>query len=232
MKAFLLAAGLGTRLRPVTENIPKCLVPIHGKPLLYYWLRSFEKYGIDEVLINLHHFPDAILNFLHGTHFGLEIVTVYETELLGSAGTIRNNRHFIDSDEPFFICYSDNLTNVNLSEMVNFHRSHPHRFTLGLFHTSNPTECGIAELDDQEVVVGFVEKPKQPKSTLAGAGVYVADSRLFDYLPETSPADLGYHVLPKLVGQMNGYFIKDYFRDIGTIESYNRACEEFQSLTF
>ncbi|MFZ5516810.1 MAG: nucleotidyltransferase family protein [Candidatus Zhuqueibacterota bacterium] len=232
MKAFLLAAGLGTRLRPITENIPKCLAPIDGKPLLYYWLRSFEKYGIDEVLINLHHFPQPILNFLNEVDFGLKIVTVMEKELLGSAGTIRNNRDFINSDEPFLICYSDNLTNVNLSEMVEFHRSHPHIFTLGLFHTSNPTECGIAELDDQNVVIDFVEKPKNPKSTLAGAGVYVADPALFDYLPETTPADLGYHVLPKLVGKMSGFFIREYFRDIGTIESYNRACEEVAAIRF
>jgi len=232
MKAFLLAAGLGTRLRPITDNIPKCLVPINGKPLLYYWLHSFERYGIDQVLINMHHFPELILNYVNQANFGLDIVTVYEQELLGSAGTIRNNMDFVNDNEPFLICYSDNLTNVNLPAMIQFHNSHNNIFTLGLFHTLNPTECGIAEVDGQNTVTDFVEKPKEPKNNLAGAGVYVTEPTILDYLPEQHPADLGYDVLPKLIGRMSGFYIKDYFRDIGTIESYNRACEEVHGIEF
>lgn len=232
MKAFLLAAGLGTRLRPVTENIPKCLVPINGRPLLYFWLRSFEKYGISEVLINMHHFPELILNYLNDVKCGLDIVTVYEHELLGSAGTIRNNMDFIDENETFLICYSDNLTNVNISRMIEFHNSHENIFTLGLFHAANPKQCGIAELDEANRVIDFVEKPENPKSNLAGAGIYVTEKAIMDFIPNRFPSDLGYDVIPKLTNKMSGYYIRDYFRDIGTIESYNRACEEIAEIEF
>ena len=173
MKAFLLAAGIGSRLRPITENIPKCLVPINGHSLLYYWLKLFEQHGIDEVLINLHHLPDLVFQFfdenefdliyylshhsrvfqfLDENEFDLKIHTVFEQELLGSGGTIRNNFDFVCKDDEFLICYADNLTNMNLGRMIDFHRSKCPFLTLGLFYTSNPLKCGIAEVDENTFI--------------------------------------------------------------------------------
>lgn len=227
MKAFLLAAGIGSRLRPITENIPKCLVPINGHSLLYYWLKLFEQHGIDEVLINLHHLPDLVFQFLDENEFDLKIHTVFEQELLGSGGTIRNNFDFVCKDDEFLICYADNLTNMNLGRMIDFHRSKCPVLTLGLFYTSNPLKCGIAEVDENNTVVNFVEKPENPKSNLAGAGIYIANHEIRHYLPDRYPSDIGYEVLPQLVGMMKGYFIRDYFIDIGTVENYERARREF-----
>jgi len=228
MKAFLLAAGFGTRLRPITNRIPKCLVPIQGKPLLYYWLRLFERAGIDDVLINLHHLSDLVLQYLREQEFDLNIHTVYEEELLGSAGTIRNNFDFVSKEREFLICYSDNLTDMELGRMVEYHRSGSSVLTLGLFHSDNPSQCGIAELDEHNNVVNFVEKPKHPQTDFAGAGIYVASHEIWHYLPERYPADIGYDVLPQLIGKMRGYLIDDFFIDIGTIENYNRANLEFR----
>lgn len=227
MKAFLLAAGVGTRLRPITCEIPKCLVPINGHPLLYYWLKLFEQHGIDEVLINVHHLPELIFEFLEKNEFNLKVHTVFEQELLGSAGTVQNNFDFVCKEQSFLICYADNLTDTNLSKMIEFHLSRRSILTMGLFYTENPHQCGIAQIDKKNRIIHFEEKPPNPKSNLAGAGIYVAGHEIRNYLPERYPADFGFDVLPQLVGKMTGYFIDDYFIDIGTLDSYKRAQQEF-----
>jgi mannose-1-phosphate guanylyltransferase len=227
MKAFLLAAGVGSRLRPVTDKIPKCLVPINGHPLLYYWLKLFQQYGIDEVLINLHHLSELVFQFLQENDFDLKIHTVFEQELLGSAGTIRSNFDFVCSENEFLIAYADNLTNINLARMIEFHRSRRSILTLGLFHTNNPANCGIAEVDEKNTITNFIEKPANPKSNVAGAGIYIANHEIRNYLPDHYPSDIGYDVLPQLIGKMKGYFIKEYFIDIGTVENYEQARREF-----
>ncbi len=228
MKTFLLAAGVGSRLRPITDKIPKCLVPINGYPLLYYWLKLFERFGIDEVLINLHHLSDLVIQYLKQSPINLNIHTVYEQELLGSAGTIRCNFDFVYREDAFLICYADNLTNMNLEQMIDFHRRRRPILTLGLFHTNYPHECGIAEIDQDNTVVNFIEKPQKPKSNLAGAGIYIASHEILNYLPEYFPSDFGYDVLPRLIGKMKGYFINEYFMDIGTIDNYERAQHDFE----
>lgn len=230
MKAFLLAAGVGSRLRPITEKIPKCLVPIDGHSLLYYWLKLFEQHGIEEVLINLHHLPELVFQFLEENSFDLTVHTVFEQELLGSAGTIRNNFDFVCKESDFLICYADNLTNMNLTRMIDFHQLKRPILTLGLFHANDPAKCGIAEVDENDTVINFVEKPANPVSNLANAGVYIANHEIWHYLPDRYPADLGFDALPQLVGKMNGYFIQEYFIDIGTVENYKRACREFPKI--
>ncbi|MDZ7331718.1 MAG: nucleotidyltransferase family protein [candidate division KSB1 bacterium] len=227
MKAFLLAAGIGSRLRPITEKIPKCLVPIDGKPLLYHWLKLFEQHHIDEVLINVHHLPDLIFEFFEMYSFQVKVHTVFEQELLGSAGTVRNNFDFVCQEQNFLICYADNLTNLNLTRMIKFHQRQRPIATIGLFQTENPTQCGIAELAEDCTIIEFIEKPSHPKSNLAGAGIYVVNHQIWHYLPDRYPSDFGFDVLPQLVGKMKGYLIKEYFIDVGTVENYERARKEF-----
>ncbi len=118
MKAFLLVAGKGTRLRPLTDTIPKCLVPIKGKPLLSIWLEMFKTYGITDVLLNLHHLSHIVKDYINANSFDINIETFYEGSLLGSAGTILANRDFVKSERFFFIVYGDNLTKINLKEMA------------------------------------------------------------------------------------------------------------------
>ena len=227
LKAFLLAAGIGTRLRPLTNDIPKCLLPIGGKPLLQIWLEHLCKHGIDEVLISTHWHHEKVEEFLKRCcEYPLNVLTFHEPELLGSAGTLLANKDWVAEGQPFFILYGDNLTNVNLSEMLAFHRQHGMPFTLGVFKTKTPSQCGIAEVGEDGAVRSFVEKPENPKSNLAAAGVYVADRKIYDFFPQEGgslkPLDLGFHVLPNLVGRMKAYFI-DFLMDIGTPESYEKA---------
>ncbi len=227
-KAFLMAAGLGTRLRPLTDKIPKCLLPIGSKPLLQIWLELLCRHGVDQVLVNTHWLHEKVAQFLgNWENAELKAMSSYEPVLLGSAGTILKNREWVSDGEPFFILYGDNLTNIDLSEIYAYHCLHGQPFTLGVFRTENPRECGIAEVGENGLVTGFVEKPENPVSDLAAAGVYVADSRIFDFFPagtfSGTPLDLGFHIIPKLLGRMKAYYINDFLMDIGTPKSYENA---------
>lgn len=231
MKAFLMAAGYGTRLRPITDTIPKCLVPIRGEPLLGWWLALLRRHGVTEVLVNTHYLPEPVRAFMreyNARHTGIIVHESYEPELLGSGGTVCANRDFVRGEDAFLICYADNLTDANLSAFLDFHREHDGALSMALFHTNLPKQCGIAELDARGRIVSFVEKPEQPQSDLANAGMYVASPRLFDFIdPDKSPLDFGRDVLPRLVGQMYGWPTQGYIIDVGTMENYRRANAEW-----
>jgi mannose-1-phosphate guanylyltransferase len=223
LKAFLLAGGHGTRLRPLTDSVPKCLVPIRGRPLLDIWLDLCARSGITEVLINLHAHSQTIER--HLLHSGSPVNTrlVHEDRLLGSAGTLAANRAWIGSDPAFWILYSDVLTNTNLQRMSEFHSGHGGVATLGLFQVPDPSRCGVAITDDRGVIIDFEEKPQTPRSNWVFSGLMVAGPRLFDLIPSCIPADIAYHVLPRLLGKMLAYPIEDYLLDIGTLPNYQKA---------
>jgi mannose-1-phosphate guanylyltransferase len=221
MKAFLLAAGLGKRLRPLTSDRPKCLVPIAGKPLLHYWLSLCRRCGVRDLLVNVHHQADMVQQYLRGLNDQSVEITVFpERRLLGSGGTVAANASFVRGQRDFFVLYADNLTNIDLNALLRFHRSHDGMATMGLFRTPAPEQCGIVELDASGVVTSFQEKPARPRSDLANAGVMVFDPEVFSHMPGEEVFDLGHDVLPGLAGRMHGYVIQEYLQDIGTIEKY------------
>jgi mannose-1-phosphate guanylyltransferase len=223
MKAFLLAAGKGTRLQPLTFNTPKCLIPICGKPLIEYWFDLFELYGVSEILINTSHLADKVKSYIDSHSRNFKILLVYEETLLGSGGTIKKNRDFIKGEGAFFIFYADNLTSITLNRMMRFHEANKRDFTLALFKVPNPHECGIVTMDEHSTIVSFVEKPANPASNLAFAGIMLSSPRLMNYFPDRDVFDLGHDVLPRVVGRASGYIIEDYLLDIGTPEKLNQA---------
>ena len=231
MKAFCLAAGHGTRLKPITDTIPKCLVPIAGKPLLRIWLEIFVRYGITDVLLNLHSHADAVRSFLENENSAVKIKLSEENELLGSAGTLRANRDWI-GDEDFWVFYADVLNAVDLDAMRAFHQECPHAFaTLGLYRVPDPQRCGIAELDGNQTIIGFEEKPQHPKSNLAFSGILLGTKGMLEMIPgphEVSRPDIGFDVLPRLVGKMRGYPIREYLIDVGTMKNYQEAQETWE----
>lgn len=229
MKAFILAAGRGERLRPLTDTAPKCLVPVCGVPLLKIWLEICERAGVTDVLINLHHLPEMVEGFLRNAGTRVRVTAVFEKELLGSAGTLLKNREFVEGEKDFFIIYADNLTNANIIKMAEFHRRGAGLLTMGLFRTERPAECGIAEADSSGRILSFVEKPLNPASNLASAGIFVSSNAVFDRIPDGF-VDLGRDVLPKLAGRMRGYLIPEFLMDIGTIERYRQAEMEWMRL--
>ena len=225
VSAILLAAGLGTRLRPLTDEVPKCLVPIAGRPLLDYWFERTEEAGIRDVLINTHHHPDQVEAYIAQVvaRGRSSVVTAHEPALLGSAGTVTANRDFVRDDEDCLIIYADNLSDVDLTELLFVHRLHDEPVTMMLFHTPAPEQCGIAELDADGRVVGFIEKPRNPKSDLANGGVYAVTARGFNEIAERNAFDLAFDVLPDFVGRMRGWVWDGYHRDIGTLEADRKS---------
>jgi mannose-1-phosphate guanylyltransferase len=223
VKAFLLAAGKGTRLRPLTDSIPKCLVPIRETVLLEIWLELFARSGISEVLINLHSHADAVRSFVAKRDFGVRIRWFDEPLLLGSAGTLAANHKWVESDPYFWVFYADVLTNLKLSGMLQAHLEMKLAATLGVYRVPNPSECGILEIDDGSIVRSFEEKPREPKSDFAFSGVMIGTPEFLRQIPSTVPADIGFHVLPKLSGRMRAYFSDEYLIDIGTWERYQTA---------
>jgi len=219
MKCFLLAAGKGTRLLPITLDVPKCLVKINNVPLLQYWLELFEIYSIDEVYINLHHLQNKVVDFVNGFNSGIKINLIYEESLLGSLGTLVSNKESFLKEEFILICYADNLTNLNIKDFIDFHKSHNFPISMGLFQTKFPRECGILELNESGTVISFEEKPKHPKTNLANAGVYIINTNLFNEFGNSDTIlDIAYHLLPKFINNMKGYLIKEFIFDIGNIE--------------
>lgn len=230
MKAFILAAGHGSRLRPLTDDMPKCLLPIGGVPLLQIWLESCKHFGITDVLVNAHAHAAQVRAFARQQTTGVNVCVVEEKELLGSAGALAQNRRFVAGEEDFFVLYGDVLTDVDLSQLLRFHRARDIPASLALYQVPDPCRCGIVELDPDGTVCSFVEKPAHPRSNLAFAGIMVAGQQIFEFIPQDRPADIGFHLLPKLVGRMAGMKVDGILLDIGTMENYRIAQEEWAKL--
>lgn len=227
MKAFLLAAGLGTRLRPITDTIPKCMLAIDGRPMLDIWLDAFDRADVDEVLVNLHHLPDVVRRHLDSRAGPPTVRTFFEPELLGSAGTLAANQAWVGGEEIFLACYADNLTDFDLRSLVQAHQEHSAVATLTVFHSDRPSSGGVVELDGSGTMTGFAEKPSNPVSDLVNAGMYAFHPEVLDEIRGAPPRDIGYDLLPRLVGRARAIPIEGYLRDVGTIDAYQRAQQEW-----
>jgi mannose-1-phosphate guanylyltransferase len=230
-KVLLLAGGLGTRLRPLTDHAPKCLIPINGRPLLDYWLARFDAAGTYDVLINVHHLPRLVEDYVARVNAGgrFRMRVFHEPKLLGSAGTVHANRDWVGEGETGLIVYADNLSNVDLRALLDYHHGHGQAMTMMLFRTPYPEKCGIAELGASGKVVSFIEKPKEPKSNLANAGLYALTGSAYREIADMDKFDIGFDVLPSFVGRMMGWEWTGYHRDIGTSESLRAAEAELAS---
>ncbi len=227
MKAFLLAAGLGTRLIPITDTTPKCMVPIDGQPLVDIWLEALHLAAVDEVLINLHHLGEVVKRHLEARVGPPRVRTVHERQLLGSAGTLLANKTWAEGEEMVLVCNADNLTDFDLRQLLDCHREAGLIATLALFRTTRPSSCGIVEVDDSGRMVGYAEKPAKPLTNLANAGIYVFHPTVIDEIEGPPPKDIGYDLLPRLVGRAQTMLVQGYFLDIGTVPAYRRAQAEW-----
>jgi mannose-1-phosphate guanylyltransferase len=229
MKAFLLAAGLGTRLRPYTDNTPKCLLPIRGVPILEIWLALCRTHGISEVLVNTHAHAAAVKSFVQGRNCGVQVRVIEEQQLFGSAGTLRSNRNWLAEETSFWVFYADVLTSADLRAMLRSH-SLSCAATLGVYSVPDPQRCGIVSVNQDQVVTGFIEKPAKPAGNLAFAGILIGTQQLLNAIPDKPQADLAFDVLPNLTGKMRAYNISSYLLDIGTIENYALAQKTWPGL--
>lgn len=233
MNALLLSAGLGTRLRPITESVPKCLVPIHGKPLMTYWLDRLLCHGIEHVVINTHYLSEVVNAYVDASRWKDSINLVHETELLGTGGTVLRNKEYFQ-DAPFLVAHADNLTRFDMEAFIQSHLSRRGRIeiTMMTFDTDCPTSCGIVEQDPDGIVIGFHEKVANPPGTRANAAVYIFEPSVISFIQSLNKdvVDISTEVLPQFLGRIGTFHNADYHRDIGTLESLRLAEIEFPKL--
>lgn len=231
MRALLLAAGLGTRLRPITNTIPKCLVPIHGRPLLGYWLDLVFSGGVERALVNTHYFAEEVERFVASSPWASRVDLIYEPALLGTGGTMAANRAYFGG-APFLVAHADNLTDVDVAALFAAHAQRPAGCvaTMLAFHTDDPRSCGILELDRGGVVQAFHEKVENPPGNLANAAVYIFDDEIADFAEKLGKpfVDLSTEVIPHFLGRIQAVEHAGYHRDIGNPESLRLAHEEFR----
>lgn len=233
MRAVLLAAGLGTRLKPLTDTLPKCLAPIRGRPLLEYWLHLLFSGGASEVLVNTHYHADLVENYIGRCPWSDRVTTAREEELLGTGGTLLANPGFV-GDEPLFVAHADNLTDFDLRVFRSAHANRPAGTTLTMmtFSTATPSTCGIVTTDAGGVVTGFYEKVAHPPGNRANAAVYVLEPEIVHFMRGIGRpfVDISTDVLPHFVGRMATWHNASFHRDIGTLESWRAAQRDFPVL--
>jgi mannose-1-phosphate guanylyltransferase / phosphomannomutase len=241
MKAMILAAGEGTRLRPLTLETPKPLLSVNGVPLLSYILTWLGNNGISEVAINLCYFGDKIKDFINdGSRFRMKVTYSEEASPLGTAGGVKKIAHFFDGT--FVVVYGDNLTDFDLSSMIKFHRQKKAAVTMAAFRPPDPSQVGMLDIDKDGRITRLIEKPKNTNagapgfksSGLANAAVYVLEPEVLGYIPEGTVSDFAYDVFPKLIAdgaRVFGYPLQpdDYFIDIGSIKSYQCVNEDVKA---
>jgi mannose-1-phosphate guanylyltransferase len=222
---------LGTRLRPLTETIPKCLVPIQGKPLLAYWLDLLLSGGVSEVVVNTHYLAEKIRRFREASPWRERITLVHEVELLGTGGTILANRAFFGAS-PFLVAHADNLTRFRVADFIRAHAQRPRKaaITMMTFETDAPQTCGIVELDSAGLVQRFHEKVAHPPGNRANAAVYIIEPKVVDFLASIGSAkiDFSTEVIPHFLGRIGVFHNADYHRDIGSLESLLAAEREYR----
>lgn len=202
MKAFILAAGTGERLRPLTDDRPKGMVSIGGRPLLERIVRQLREAGIADIWINLHHHPEAVENhFKDGACYGVQIRYSREKELLGTAGAIKKQQQ--DFQETFLVYYGDNYVEIDLVEMIRFHRIKKGLATIAVFEAEEISASGVVEIDSSNRIRRFLEKPASgtTSSRLVNAGIYVLEPEVLGRIPETGPSDFGREIFPRLLAE-------------------------------
>ena len=227
MKAILLAAGLGTRLRPLTDTIPKCLVSIDGKPLLAHWLESLCAAGVESILINLHHHAEQVEDFVANRPESKLITLAYEKELLGTAGTLRDNSHFF-SGEPGMVIHADNFCPMDLTSFIRAHETRPvdTELTMMTFLADEPRTCGIIEADENGIVHEFHEKVENPPGNVANAATYIFEQSVIQFISLSLPGelvDISRDVIPRFLGRIFAFPADGPVIDIGTPKNLRRA---------
>jgi NDP-sugar pyrophosphorylase family protein len=213
MKAMILIAGSGTRLRPLTNSIPKCMVPISGKPVLLHTIEWCRDFGIEEFVLNPCHLPEVVTAYFgDGRRFGVHIQYSPEERALGTAGAVkRAARHF---DGPFLVWYGDNLSRCDIARLRESHVAKGGLATMALHHREDVSQSGIVGLDADARITRFLEKPSPEEvfSHWVNAGIYILETAVLDAIPGDVPSDFGREVFPRLLDQgapLFGYRLAD-----------------------
>ena len=227
MQGMVLAAGVGSRLEPLTQHIPKPMVPLANRPAMEHILALLAKHGIIEVAANLWYLPDQIKTYFgDGSNFGVNLHYSEERELMGTAGGVRRlNRFFTDT---FMVIAGDALTDINLTELIFFHKQKGALATIAVKPVNDPTHYGVVVTDEDGRIKGFQEKPKPEEalSFTANTGIYVFEPEILDLIPSGTVYDFGRQLFPQLVATDAPFYAwstENYWCDVGTHQVYHQA---------
>jgi mannose-1-phosphate guanylyltransferase len=222
MKAMVLAAGLGTRLRPLTYEITKPMVPVLDRPVMEHIIDLIDRHDFDGIVANLHYFPETIRE-----HFGERISYRFEEELLGTAGGVRASAEFF-GDEPFLVISGDALTDIDLTAFAARHRETGGIATLAVKRVADMREYGVVLHDRDGRITGFQEKPapEEALSDLGNCGIYMFDPSIFDYFPERPFVDWAKDVFPALLEHdvpFHIHEVREYWNDVGSLSELRQG---------
>jgi mannose-1-phosphate guanylyltransferase / phosphomannomutase len=227
MKAVVMAGGEGTRLRPLTSNQPKPMVPIVGKPCMEHILELLREHGLEDVIVTVAFMPQAIRSYFgNGDTLGMSIEYSVEESPLGTAGSVRLASDRLD--ETFVVISGDALCDVDLTDLIRSHRERGAAVTIGLKSVDNPLEFGIVVTDEEGRIERFLEKPSwsQVFSDTINTGIYVLEPEVLRHVPTDGPFDFSKELFPLLLEMgrpMYGYVFDDYWQDIGNLDQFRQA---------
>lgn len=228
MKAIIIAGGSGTRLRPLTYNTPKPMVPLFEKPFLQHQLELLRRHGITDVVINLHYLSDTISEYFgDGSQLGMRIEYSYEEKALGTAGAVKLAEQYFDG-EPMVVLNGDILTDIDLGELVAFHQSRQAKATIAMIRVTDPTAYGLLFTDVEGRITRFLEKPSWDEATVdtVNTGIYVLDPSIFRYVPQNEAYSFERGLFPLLLQlgeSIYGFPTDAYWLDIGSPQKYLQA---------
>lgn len=230
---FILAGGRGTRLKPITDEIPKPLLPIQGKPVIEYTFDLFKKFGITKVILSIGYLGDKIKeHFGDGKKYGLDIIYIEEDTPQGTAGPLRLAKKYLT--ETFVMCNADELKDIDLDEMYLFHKENQASATIALTTVEDPSAYGVAKLQGNKILE-FIEKPKKEEapSNLINSGLYILEPDVINYVPlGDEPVSIEKDVFPKLAkeGKLYGYHFAGQWFDTGNFERYEKARKSWNGI--
>ena len=228
MKAMILAAGVGSRLDPLTRNVPKPMVPIINRPVIEHIVEKLKKHGVTDIMVNLHYLGDVIKKHLgDGRKWGVNICYAQEDRLWGDAGSVKRAEEFL-SGGTFLVVGGDDISDIDLSRLLKYHRDKKAVSTIALSLVDDPSEYGIVLMNERGRITRFLEKPKGEVifSNTANTGIYVFEPEVFDVIPRGVSYGFGNNVFPLLLEQKKplfGYLTSAYWKDVGNLQVYRKT---------
>ena len=232
LKAMVMAAGMGSRLEPITLKLPKPLIPVMNRPLMDIILSQLHNIGVNEVISNTYYLANQIIDRYKSNKLGIKFNYIKETELSGTAGGVKNCQFFFDEGEDFIVISGDVLTTADIKEGIEIHKKSGAIATIGVKQVPHElvSHFGVVVTDEKGYITEFQEKPplEEAKSNLINTGIYIFNYKIFDYIPENTFYDFAKNVFPKLLteGQINTFKIAEYWNDIGTIGQYKQSIQD------
>lgn len=232
MKAMVMSAGVGSRLDPLTREIPKPLIPIANKPVMDILFENLVKIGVKDVICNTYYLADKIIKRYQNNNLGINFNYIKEVELSGTAGGVKKCQHFFDKNSSFIVLSADGLSNVDLEKAVKIHKNSDAIATIGIkqIPREEVSHFGVVVTDEQGYITEFQEKPSvdEAKSNYINTGIYIFDYKVFEYIPENTFYDFAKNVFPKLLAEraINTFEVDAYWTDIGTIEQYKQSTQD------